>query len=678
MRDLDERDIMPGTYLSLAPGEGVMATQPSNLSPVRFDEFELDLRTRELRRDGVCLKIQPQPAKVLTLLVSRAGKVVTRGEIAQEVWGSETFVDFEQGLNFAIRQIRAVLNDDADHPRFLQTLPKQGYRFIAAVVTLPAEPPISKPFTSGAGVVPESSRTRARRAAFWSVLAAAVVVVLLAAAIKYIGPVARPDRSAHSTIRSIAVLPLVNLSSDPEQEYFSDGLTDELITELAKVGTLRVISRTSIMTYKGTRKQTPTIARELHVDAIVEGTIERVDRRVRVRAQLINGSTDQHLWAEAYDRDLSDLLHLEFEVASDIARQVGHVASGGEDQIVKYQDLPAGAYEDYLRGRYFWNKRDPNGLQKALTYFQAAANRGPNYAPAFAGLADTYSLMGAAGYDMLPKIDAMEKAREAANRALAIDSNLAEAHASLGWVIYCNDWNWEAAEREFQRAIVLNPSYATAHMWYSEYLSDLGRRDAALAEAQTAVALDPLSLVTNHHLARAHYFARRFDESIEVSKRVLEMEPNFSIAHLRLGPAYAEKGMYAKAIDEFQEFGKLSGDTALATASIGNALARSGDASGAFRRLQDLTALSSRMNVSPACFALVHLGLGDKDQTFNWLEKAYQERSDFFLHLGVDPLFDPIRLDPRYIVLSRRMKLPQWFDRRSFGRRIGHMSLAHA
>ena len=634
-----------------------MATQTKPRESFFFGEFELDRRTGELRRNGSILKLQPQPAKVLSILVGRSGEVVTRQELSQEVWGAETYVDFERGLNFAIGQIRSALEDDAEHPHFVETVPKRGYRFIAAVERPPAEAPIGRPSTSGGGAAPESAKTRARRPTFSGVVAAAVALLLLTVAIKYISPGARADRSAHSTIQSIAVLPLVNLSSDPAQEYFSDGLTDELITELAKVGTLRVISRTSIMAYKGTRKQTPDIARELHVDAIVEGTVERADKRVRVRAQLINGATDQHLWAEAYDRDLSDLLHLEFEVAADIARQVGHVASGGEDQIAKYHDIPVGAYEDYLRGRYFWNKRDPNGLKKALSYFQAAADKGPNYAPALAGLADTYSVMGAAGYDMLPKVDAMEKAREAANRALAIDSRLAEAHASLGWVIYSNDWNWEAAEKEFQRAIVLNPNYATAHVWYSEYLSDLGRRDAALAEAQTAVALDPLSLVTNHHLARAHYFARRFDESIEVSKKVLEMEPNFSIAHIRLERAYAEKGLYTEAIKEFQEFGRLSGDTALATASIGNALARAGDASGAIRRLRELSRLSSRMSVSPACFVLVHLGLGDKDQAFSWLEKAYKERSDFFLHLKVDPLFDPIRPDPRYGVLLKRMGL---------------------
>ena len=460
-------------------------------------------------------------------------------------------------------------------------------------------------------------------------------------------------------IHALAVLPLQNLSHDPDQDYFAQGMTEELITDLAQIGSLRVISSTSSMRYKETKKHLPEIARELSVDAIVEGTVQRFGNHVHITAQLVDATNDQHIWAKAYDRDLRDILTLENEVARSIADEI-EIQLTPEQRARLTASAPVNreAYELYLKGRYFWSKRNPPELRKALESFQQAADKQPDFAPAFSGLADTYSLLGAAGFDVLPRAEAMARARAAASRALELDSKSAEAHASIAYVLYSWDWSWLAAEKEFRRAIALKPNYATAHEWYSEYLNDLGRKEEALAEAQTALELDPISPLANQFVARAHYFAHRFDEAIEYSQKIIEIDHNFSTAHLRLGRAYAAKGMYSMAIKEFEEFGRLSGDGSLALASIGNAKGRANDRAGATRALNELTQLTKQQKVAAICFVLVHVGLGNNDQAMAWLDTAYKERSDFLLVLKVDPLFDALRSDPRFQKFLLRLNFP--------------------
>jgi tetratricopeptide (TPR) repeat protein len=412
------------------------------------------------------------------------------------------------------------------------------------------------------------------------------------------------------------------------------------------------------MHYKGTKKLLPEIARELKVDAILEGSVQRSGDHVHITAQLVDASSDQHLWAKAYDRDLRDVVALENEVARSVAAEIQvQLTPGQRQRLAAAPTISRDAYESYLKGRYFWNKRNPEDLKKALGCFKQASEEQPDFARAFAGLADTYSLLGAAGFDVLSRSDAGQKAREAAKRALELDPGMAEAHASMGFVLYSYDWNWPAAEKEFKQAILLNPSYATAHEWYSEYLNDFGRKEESLSEAEAALALDPISVLAIQFVARAHYFARRFDQAMESSRKALELDPNFSIAHLRLGRSCAAKGMYAEAITEFQEFGRLSGDESLATASIGNALARSGDRTRALQSLDQLTALSAQKHVPAICFAIVHIGLGNQRQAFIWLDKAYEEHSDFLLVLKVDPLFDPVRINPRFQEILQRVGL---------------------
>jgi TolB-like protein/DNA-binding winged helix-turn-helix (wHTH) protein/Tfp pilus assembly protein PilF len=633
---------------------------------LRFGAFQLNVAAGELRKHGIKLKLRPQAAKVLVLLATRPGEVVSREQLKDEIWGSNFFVDFEHGLNLCISQIRAALDDDADKPRYIETLPRHGYRFVArleepvgdAGVPSPAPTPtITKPAIQPEehhGAEPEGL-ARTRRWVFGAVALAGLVAIVLFAGLRGRLPAGtRPVR-----IGSLAVLPLENLSHDAEQEYFADGMTDELITNLAQIRALRVISRNSVMQYKNKHKALPQIARELNVDAIIEGTVMRSGERVRITAQLIDARSDRHVWAETYERDLRDVLVLQDEVARAIAKEIKvQLLPEENSRLTNAPSINRESYELYLKGRYFWNKRDADDLNKALHYFERAAEKDPGYAPAQAGLADTYSLLGAAGYDVLPRAEAEEKARKAAQKALRIDDTLAEAHASLAFVIYSYDWDWTGAEKEFQRAISLNPNYATAHQWYSELLIDLGRNEEALVQAQADLALDPLSLNANQNLARVHYFARRMDQAIEIMQKTLEMDPNFAIGHLRLGRAYAAEGIYGQAITEFQEFARLSGDLPLAIASIGNARARSGDRSGANRALNQLTTLSKHKRIPSICFALIHIGLGNKDQAIAWLEEAYQERSDFLLVLKVDPLFDSLSSDPHFLDLLDRVGFP--------------------
>jgi TolB-like protein/DNA-binding winged helix-turn-helix (wHTH) protein len=404
-----------------------LATQTKSRERVVFGEYELDCHSGELRRNGTLLKLQPQPAKILAILVGRAGELVTRQELAEQVWGSETYVDFEHGLNFAVRQIRGVLEDDAEQPRFLETVPRRGYRFIATIENVSEpETPLSKEMAVDEGA---SSGGATKSRLPWKVWTAATVFAILVTALGVRYVAGKRDVPTRTTIHSIAVLPLVNLSADPAQEYFSDGLTDELITELAKIGNLRVISRTSVATYKHSDKKSPEIGTELHVDSIVEGTVERVRDRVRIRVQLIRTSTDEHLWAESYDRESKDVLQLESEVAHEIADRIGVVTSEQPRPPGRERPVSAEAHENYLRGRFYWNKRTEDGFRRAISYFEMAIGNDPNYAQAYAGLADCYVLLGY--YSSLSPTEAYPKAKAAARKALELDPTLGEAHTSL-------------------------------------------------------------------------------------------------------------------------------------------------------------------------------------------------------------------------------------------------------
>jgi eukaryotic-like serine/threonine-protein kinase len=462
-------------------------------------------------------------------------------------------------------------------------------------------------------------------------------------------------RAGQPQISSLAVLPLANLSRDPEQDYFADGMTEALITDLAKTAALRVISRTSVMHYKATEKPLPEIARELHVDAVVEGSVQRSGNRVRITAQLIRAATDQHLWADSYERDLQDVLGLQNEVANAITQQVeGRLSQKNEARREGYRPVNTEAYEAYLKGRYFWNKRDRTSLEKSLGYFNEAIAKDPNYALAYAGLADVYVVFGP-DWAMVPG-DVNEKAKAAAQKALEIDDSLAEAHTSLA-SIYHNEWNWQGAEREFKRAIELNPNYATAHHWYSIYLTTTSRFDEAVKEAKKAAELDPLSLIISASLGSRLNEARRYEDAADQCRKTLDMDPDFGLAHLCIGTSSVNEGRFQEGITELQKATELLPGSADSIAQLGIAYALSGDHAQARKILSRLKNPSQRY-LPAFSIAMVYAGLVDKEQTIFWLKRGYEERSDDMIYMKIEPVFDPIRSDPRFQDLIRRIGFP--------------------
>jgi eukaryotic-like serine/threonine-protein kinase len=457
-------------------------------------------------------------------------------------------------------------------------------------------------------------------------------------------------------IASLAVLPLTNLSRDPEQDYFADGMTEALITDLAKRTNLRVISRTSVMHYKGTEKPLPQIARELHVDAVVEGSVQRSENRVRITAQLIRAVTDQHMWADSYERDLQDILSLQNEVARAITQQVeGRLSQKNEARQDRSRPVIPEAYEAYLKGRYYWSRRDRTSLDKSLGFFNEAIAKDPNYALAYAGLADVYVVIGS-DWATAPK-DVNEKAKAAAQKALAIDDSLVEPHTSLA-SIYHNEWNWQEAEREFQRAIELNPNYATAHHWYSIYLATVGRFDETVKEAKQAAELDPLSLIISASLGDRLNEARRYEDGANQCRKTLDMDPNFGLAYLCIGNSYVNEGHFKEGIPELQKGIELLPGSPYFMGQLGIAYALSGDHARAREVLSKLKNLS-QPHVPAFSIAMVYAGLADKERTIFWLEKGCEERNAEMIYMKVEPVLDPIRSDPRFQDLIRRVGFPR-------------------
>jgi TolB-like protein/DNA-binding winged helix-turn-helix (wHTH) protein/Flp pilus assembly protein TadD len=650
---------------------GLMREFSPSVRSFRFGVFEIDLRAGELRKRGTRIRLQSQPLMLLLALLKQPGEIVTRDELRRTLWPEDTFVDFDHSLGTAVNKIREVLGDSATNPRFIETLPRRGYRFIAPVETVgesegkpivtqdPAvkQEPAARDLTQAGEHDPVDLRQaaaiapRSRPTLRWQIYAFALVLLsagLFALIIRRIG--------SPAPIRSLAVLPLENLSGNPSQDYFSDGMTDELITELGQIGELRVISRTSVMTYKGARKPLPQIARELNVDAVVEGTVLRSANRVRITAQLILASTDKHLWAQSYEAELLDVLALQKEVARAIAGQIRIKLNPNEQAVLKQpKAVNAEAYEAYLKGRYFWNKRTGEGLKKAVDYFNRAIGKDPTYAQAYAGLADSYALMGDWEYGVLPPAEAFPKAKAAAAKALALDNTLGEAHTSLAFVLDLFDWDWGTAEKEYRQAVDLSPNYATAHQWYAWHLIVLGRNDEAIAEMRRAKSLDPLSLIIGTDMADALLIARRYDESIRQSRETLGMDPDFAVSHFQLGQAFVQKHMYIEGIAELRKAIGFSGGNKTFRSNLAYAYAASGRKSEALKILDDLHNGSNDGFSHASEIALIHVGLDEKDQAMIWLERAYTER--FNPSVLMRPCFDPLRSDPRFQILLRRMGL---------------------
>ena len=632
---------------------------------VRFGTFEVSFASNEIRKAGVKVRVQQQPMKLLEILLERPGEVVTREELRSRICAEEGFGDFDQAVNIAIAKLRHALGDSAESPRYIETLPKRGYRFIAEVSVVDTDTRTKTPEPAvgdrtGIEPAPQDqyvAQTVAHKRWPWSprraIVALGVLLSLTILAAWLFRSCGRPSAG----IRSIAVLPLDNLSGDASQDYFSDGMTDELITDLAKIKALRVISRTSVMRYKGTHTPLPEIARQLNVDAIVEGSVLRSGERVRITAQLIQVPVDKHLWAESYEGNLSDTLALQNKVARAVAEQIRiEVTSQERAELKSVKKIDPDAYEDYLKGRYFWSKRTADGLKKAVDYFNRAIAKDPNYAAAYSGLADTFALLGDWQYAVMPTKEAVPKAKAAALKALELDDTLGEAHNSLAFCLDGYDWNFDAAEREFRRAIELNPGYAPAHHWYAWHLALLGRNDDALAEMKKAANLDPLSLNINSDLAELLLIARFPDESIQQSRKTIDMDPAFPAAHNQLAQGYLAKHMYAEAIAELQKAIQLSGDSPIFTANLARAYVATNRKTEAVELLNDLKRSSVPGYPLAAEIAMVYTALSDKDQAMTWLEKGYEER--FNPGVLLRPCFDPLRSDSRFQDLVRHIGLP--------------------
>jgi TolB-like protein/DNA-binding winged helix-turn-helix (wHTH) protein/Flp pilus assembly protein TadD len=628
---------------------------------LRFDSFELDVRAGELHKHGVKLRLQGQPLQVLAILLQSAGDLVTREELSSQLWSADTFVDFDHSLHNAIGRIREVLGDSAETPRYIETLPRRGYRFIAPVEEVRAPRILAgngNKTREAVAVAPPSARQSKTRAAVALTL---LILAVTGSALWLARAVSRPT-SAAPRLGSIAVLPLDNLSGDPSQEYFADGMTEQLITDLAKVGSLRVISRTSVMRYKGTKKSLPEIARELNVDGIVEGSVMRSGNRVRITAQLLHAPTDKHLWAEAYERDLGDVLRLQNEVAEAIAQQVR--AQLTPQQEVRLRSAPAvnpEAYEAYLRGRYYLSNKftmaEP--LNMAKSYFEDSIRKDPGFALAYSGLADSYVYLGFFGQGLLPPDRAYRSAKEALRKAVELDDSIGEAHDTFGLLSWRFEWNWDAAEREFNRAIALAPSYSCAHEDRAVYLSFIGRRAEALAEVAKSNELDPgpSSAMTE---AAVYYQLRDYQSLVEASRKGVISSPNEWTDHYALGVGYEGTGKLLEAISEYQKAIEMSNGDQDATASLAHAFAMIGRRGEAEKIVRDLEQKSKSAYVSPYMIATIYAGLGAKDKAFEFLERAYQEKSlDISWHLKADLRIDNLRSDARFQDLVRRVGFPQ-------------------
>jgi TolB-like protein/DNA-binding winged helix-turn-helix (wHTH) protein/Tfp pilus assembly protein PilF len=630
---------------------------------LRFGVFELDLRAGELRKHGLQVRLQEQPFQLLVMLLEHPGEVVTREELQKKLWPADTFVDFDHGLNKAISKIREALSDSADSPRFVETVARRGYRFLAEVKVVDAVPVRSPELATPPPHVPkaEDRPDRAGKPAVLRRLLSSLawkisVFVLLLLVASLAAWKLHSWNGPSLVIRSLAVLPLESLSSDASQDYFADGMTDELISDLGQISALRVISRTSTMAYKHTSKPLPQIARELNVDAVVEGTVLRSGDQVRITAQLIEAAADKHLWSQSYQGELRDTLALQSKVARAIADQIRINLNPRERAALEsVKVVNPQAYESYLKGRYFWNKRTADGLKVALAYFNQAIDEDPKYAQAYSGLADTYALLGDWQYAVMTPKEALPQAKAAAIKALELDSALGEAHNSLAFCLDGFDWDFDSAGKEFRRALELNPGYATAHHWYAWHLSLLGRYDEAIEEMRKAENLDPLSLIINADLAELLVLAHSYDESIQQSRKTIEMDPNFALAHNQLAQAYLQKHMNDEAVAELQKAAQLSGRSPTVMANLARGYAAAGKRSEAIKLLGDLKKRSNSTYSHGSEIAVIYAALGDRDQAMNWLEKSYEER--FNPGVLLRPGFDPLRSDPRFRDLVRRIGL---------------------
>jgi TolB-like protein/Flp pilus assembly protein TadD len=574
-------------------------------SPIlRFAGFELDMRTAELSSGGIKTTLPEQPFRILTLLLEHPGEVVTREALRKRLWSNDVFVDFDDGLNSAIRRLRLALGDSAEHSRLLETLPRHGYRLKVQI-----QPNDSVSLAES--VNPPSSR--------------------------------------------VAVLPLDNFSGDLSEEYLADGMTDAIITALVKIPHLRVISRTSTMVYKNARKTLPQIARELRADALLEGAIVRSGDRVRITVQLVDAISDQHLWAESYERELGDKLRLQEELSQLIAAEIPLRLARCEVRSLHTLSFNTEAYSSYLKGRYLIENtgRNDYALKKATLFFEEAVSEAPLFAEAYAGIAESYDM--SAIFCLLPARQASAKAQEAARKAIEIDRSISEAHAALGYALMLV-WRWQEAAREFEEAIELNPNNTIARRWYAEYLMAVGQTAKAVAQIERAREIEPLSVITNSTLGWLYYGARQFDQAEEQFRGTVELDENFAATFLCSGMLYAQQGKYKEAVAEYQRARNLGG-TVQVLRALGFLYGIAGERARAHEVIQESKRLAKSGCSVAYATATIYAGLGERSQAFEWLNKACDDCCAEMTWLKWDPQLDILRSDPRFDRLLERVGL---------------------
>jgi TolB-like protein/DNA-binding winged helix-turn-helix (wHTH) protein/Tfp pilus assembly protein PilF len=637
-----------------------MATSVQSSPVQRFDGFEVDPRSRELRRNGIRIRMQDQPLGVLLLLLEHKGEVVTREELKQRLWPADTFVDLDDGLNTAIRKLREVLGDSAEKPVYVETIPRRGYRFVGAV----EEPPPGLQKNSAdthiaeSNANPVSKEGASRPAAAWRPIpvAAAVVIVLLLAGAGLLYWRAR--FRGHPTaphIASLVVLPLANLSNDPEQEYFADGMTETLITNLAQLKSLRVISRTSAVHYKRTEETLPQIARELNVDAIIEGTVQRSGSRVQVTAKLIPAQTDAPIWARVYERDAQNVLMMQSELAEAIATQIeARITPQEKQHLSSVGPINPEAYNAYLLGDYMSRKRSTAAIDKAIGHFQEAIRIDPNYAQAYAGLANAYferEIWGGVGIGK-----SADQIRAVALKALELDQELPAAHALLARIHYQYDWDWQGAEAEYKRAIELDPNLADTYSVYAFFLQSMGRHSEALAAAHRAVELDPLSVPAITDEGRILYRMRQYDRAIANYQRALELDPGFPPALSRIVEAYEQEKKFDDAMAYLRKYQTSAGDSRAGLVYLARIYAQTGKRRDALAILGQIEKDGS-VSKDERALAGIFCALGDRDRAFAALDRGVRTRSMLPLAF-VDPTLDPLRDDPRFKAMMAQVGIP--------------------
>jgi TolB-like protein/Flp pilus assembly protein TadD len=582
-----------------------------------FAPYLLDPAERLLLRHGEPVPLTPKACDTLRVLVENCGRTVEKDELLKEVWPG-TFVE-EGNLTVTIFMLRKALGEEKAEPKFIQTVPRRGYRFIAPVtqVQSPAQPSAPRSGTAAEQAAADDDEGRV----------------------------------------SVAVLPLLNVSGDASAEYLSDGITESIINTLSQLPALRVLARSTVFRYKNLDVDPISVGREMNVRAVLTGRLIQLGDSLIIRTELVDATNGCQMWGAQYDRQTSDLLSVQEEISRRISEKLRTKLSGAEEaRLAKRPTTSTEAYQTYLKGRYHWNKRTQEGIEKGIEYFHEAIALDPRYALAYAGLADSYALLGAVEYAALPPVEAMRRAREATLKALEIDDTLAEAHASLAYV-HIFDWNWAEAERAYRRSIELNPSYATAHHWYAHYLTAMGRQTEAVTRLQRARELDPLSLPINSGMGWHYYLTRQYDEAIHEYRKTIELSENFYMAHFLLGMALEQVGRFDEALTSYERAISLSGASPAMLAAPGHAYALSGRHHEARAVLASLHALAARQFVSPYHVAVIHAALGETDQAFDWLTRACDEQSEALLWLAVDPMLDALRPDPRFARIMARIGL---------------------